>query len=499
MSDTRYGLSTDQAAQSFVPAHTDLPHSGGVPALNAADAFVESLGRVVFYWAYPGVDTFGRTNMWTIMDGQRGTMLGILPAGPKNHTGGMADYMGPAQRWVVTPNNDTIYGAGFADLTTEAVVLQTPTNTPEGHYWTIQVTDVMTNVWHQLGSASATPPGKYLLVGPSWDGQLPDGFLDVLRVPTNVAGVFPRSFAARSESSKQQAREVLDQIGMYPLSEDEPGPHDFAYSKYADHAVFPAGVTAEMIAANPEASRPDWVKPHSFWADLDAMLAFNPQLADADTALADQARALVELHRTDERARAILDRVALNAYTELHSLATYTHAGLDAGNGWRRQPDGGLWGSDFYGRAIAAVIYIFVNDFHEAVYFTRGTDDAGLPLSGGNAYTMTFAADALPPIDRSRGGFWSLTMYNGDIFMLADSPNGRVNIGTVNLDADELTFNDDGTLTLHLGAHEPTEPAAKANWLPAPDGPFCMALRTYVPETSVLDGTYRFPDVVRTT
>jgi hypothetical protein len=39
------------------------------------------------------------------------------------------------------------------------------------------------------------------------------------------------------------------------------------YDKYGSHAVFPPGVTAEMIAANPEASRPDWVKPPTFWTD----------------------------------------------------------------------------------------------------------------------------------------------------------------------------------------------------------------------------------------
>jgi hypothetical protein len=99
-------------------------------------------------------------------------------------------------------------------------------------------------------------------------------------MPTNVAGVFPHSFAARSEQSKAQARAVLNQLGMYPLSEDQPGQRDFEYDKYATHAVFPPGVTAEMIAANPEASRPDWVKPRTFWDDLGAMLDFNPHLPD---------------------------------------------------------------------------------------------------------------------------------------------------------------------------------------------------------------------------
>jgi hypothetical protein len=490
------GLSAEQAAQSFVPAHPDLPHAAGVAAQTGSESYVEALARVVFYWAYPGVDAFGRTNMWQIMAGQRGTMLGILPAGPKNHTGGLGDYMSPSQRWVVTPNSDTIYGAGFADLTSEPVVIQTPTDSPEGHYWTIQIVDVLANVCHQLGSASQTPGGKFLLAGPNWDGEKPGGFLDVLRMPTNVAGVFPRSFAARSEQSKAQARAVLNQLGMYPLAEDKPGPHAFEYNKYATHAVFPPGVTAEMIAANPEASRPDWVKPRTFWDDLGAMLDFNPQLGPDDTAIGAQARALVALHRANEHYRPILDRVALSAYADLHSAATYTQAGIDAGNGWRRQPDGGLWGSDWYGRAIAAVIYIFVNDYHEAVYLTRGTDGDDQLLNGREHYTMTFDQNALPPVDRSRGGFWSLTMYNKDIFMIADSPNGRVNLGTVNLDANDLVFAD-GKLTLHLSHDEPADLAAKANWLPAPADQFCLVIRAYVPDESILNDTYQFPDVIR--
>jgi hypothetical protein len=491
------GLSSEEVAQSFVPAHPNLPHAGGVAAQVGSEAYVEALARVVFYWAYPGVDTFGRTNMWQIMGGQRGSMLGILPGGAKNHTGGMRDYMGPSQRWVVTPNNDTIYGAGFADLTDEAVVVQTPTDSPDGHYWTIQITDVLTNVWHQLGSASQTPGGKYLLVGPTWDGVRPDGFLDVLRMPTNVAGVFPRSFAARTEESKTRARAVLDQLGMYPLSEDQPGRRSFEYEKYATHAVFPPGVTAEMIAANPDASRPDWVKPHTFWDDPAAMLDFNPQLGPDDAAMGDQARALVALHRGNGCYRSILDRAALSAYVGLRDVANYAQAGLDAGNGWRRQPNGGVWGSDWYGRAVAAVIYIFVNDYHEALYFTRGTDSNGELLNGRERYTMTFDQDALPPVDRSRGGFWSLTMYSKDIFMLGDAPNGRVNIGTVNLDANDLRLVD-GKLTLHLSHDEPADPDARANWLPAPDDQFCLIVRAYVPTQSLLDSTYQLPDVIRT-
>ena len=111
------------------------------------------------------------------------------------------------------------------------------------------------------------------------------------------------------------------------------------------------------------------------------------------------------------------------------------------------------------------MIYIFVNDYHEALYFIRGTDARNALLYGRYRYTMTFPPGALPPVDGEKGGFWSLTMYDQDYFMPADSPNGRHNIGTMNLDANELTFARDGSLTLHLSHEPPTDQAAHANWL----------------------------------
>ena len=114
--------------------------------------------------------------------------------------------MPPAQRMVVTPNNDTFYGAGFADLGAEPAVIQTPVDAPKGHYWTIQIVDVFTNVIHQLGSASATPGGKFLLVGPDWKGQKPDGFVDVLRMPTNYGGRFPPQLRGAHAGSQGQGR-----------------------------------------------------------------------------------------------------------------------------------------------------------------------------------------------------------------------------------------------------------------------------------------------------
>jgi hypothetical protein len=210
--------------------------------------------------------------------------------------------------------------------------------------------------------------------------------------------------------------------------------------------------------------------------------------------MAEQARSLVALHGSDPAWAAVLDKAALEADASLHTSARYEQVGVDAGNGWQRQENGGLWGTDWFGRAQAAVVYILVNDHHEAVYLIRGTADQGTLLDGRHDYAMTFPKDALPPVDRSRGGFWSLTMYDKDYFMLPDSPNGRTNIGTVNLDAMELEFAGDGSLTIHIAHEEPADPVAKANWLPAPEGQFALIIRAYVPTEPILDGSYEFPE-----
>ncbi|HET9768330.1 MAG TPA: DUF1214 domain-containing protein, partial [Thermoanaerobaculia bacterium] len=177
--------------------------------------------------------------------------------------------------------------------------------------------------------------------------------------------------------------------------------------------------------------------------------------------------------------------------------ARYHQTGVDVGNGWQRQENGGVWGTDWFGRAQAAVIYIYVNDYHEAIYFVRGTDGKGALLHGRYRYTMTFPKGALPPVDRSCGGFWSLSMYDKDYYMLPRTPNGRTNVGTVYLDADELKFAADGSLTIHLSHEQPEGAEARQNWLPAPDDQFALIVRTYVPTQPLLDGSYRLPDVVR--
>jgi hypothetical protein len=288
-------------------------------------------------------------------------------------------------------------------------------------------------------------------------------------------------------------------MGVYPLSKNEKGRKTFDCETYTKNAVYAGGITAEMIAADPDVARTQWVVPSRFWRDLEKVLTNNPTVAPDDAAMAEQAKTLVALGKSDSKWQALLDEAVVDADVSLHAGAKYEQVGVDVGNGWQRQDNGGLWGSDWFGRAQAAVVYILVNDYHEAIYLIRGTDSKGALLDSKHTYTMTFPKDALPPVDRSKGGFWSLTMYDKDYFMLPKPANGRTNLGTVSLEANELKFAEDGSLTIAMSRDAPTDATAKANWLPAPDGQFALIVRAYVPTKAILDGSYKLPNVERTT
>jgi hypothetical protein len=54
----------------------------------------------------------------------------------------------------------------------------------------------------------------------------------------------------------------------------------------------------------------------------------------------------------------------------------------------------------------------------------------------------------------------------------------------------------DGSLTVCI-QHEALEGEKRANWIPAPAGPFFMAGRRNGPEASLIDGSYKIPECKR--
>lgn len=89
----------------------------------------------------------------------------------------------------------------------------------------------------------------------------------------------------------------------------------------------------------------------------------------------------------------------------------------------------------------------------------------------------------VPPVPVD--GFWSVSVYDaGGFFAVNDRNSYTVNNLTAQADAD-------GTVTVHLGDWEPGTP----NCIPLPEG-WNYAVRLYRPRAEILDGSWRFPDVV---
>jgi hypothetical protein len=132
---------------------------------------------------------------------------------------------------------------------------------------------------------------------------------------------------------------------------------------------------------------------------------------------------------------------------------------------------------------------IFVNTPEETTYFYQDLDEHGDRLDGSRSYSVTFPADGLPPVR----GFWSLTLYNEHHFFHPNELN-RYSLGTKNKNLHRAA---DGSLTLTASAAPPADEKLRANWLPAPAGPFALYLRAYWPEQPILDGAWTPPPVTR--
>jgi len=132
---------------------------------------------------------------------------------------------------------------------------------------------------------------------------------------------------------------------------------------------------------------------------------------------------------------------------------------------------------------------ILVNSPNETKYFYQDLDANGARLNSGNRYTVTFDAGQVPPVN----GFWSLSIYNEHHFFVKNSIN-RFSVGTKNKD---LKFAADGSLTIYVQAEAPSDPAQRANWLPAPGGDFSLYVRAYWPKAEITEGSWTPPAVRR--
>jgi hypothetical protein len=90
----------------------------------------------------------------------------------------------------VTPNVNTVYGFGFLDLAQEPYVITAPDS--DGRYYMIEIVDMWDNAFaYAAGKEVGYKGGKYALVGPGWQGELPAG-VKRIDAPTRWVEFQPR-------------------------------------------------------------------------------------------------------------------------------------------------------------------------------------------------------------------------------------------------------------------------------------------------------------------
>jgi len=380
----------------------------------------------------------------------------------------------PADTTIQTPNSDTPYSFVGMDLRAEPLVLTVPPIAQE-RYFSIQLIDAYTHNFAYIGSrATGNEGGSSLIAGPHWQGETPPGVQHVMRSETAFvfAGYRTQLF---NPGDLDNVKKVQAGYKAQPLSAflGQPAP------QAAPAIDFLTPLTPETQKTSPQ-----------FFTILNFILAFCPTHPSEQALMTRFARIGVgaglpfDASTLAPEVQAAIDQGMADAWQEFAALQQR----IDA----KDVTSGDLFGTreflqnNYLYRMAAAILGIYGNSKQEAMYPIYSVDADGQKLDGTKRYAVRFGPGQLPPVH----AFWSLTMYALPSSLLVANPLNRYLLNSPMLP--QFTRDADGGLTL-LIQHDSPGQDKEANWLPAPQGPFFMAMRLYWPKDEALDGTWTAP------
>jgi len=405
--------------------------------------------------------------------------LPIQMAAPVNQFAHVPSFPDPAFKNVVSPNADTLYSVAWLDVSKEPIVLHVP-NT-NGRYYLMPMLDAWTNVFASPGKrTTGTGEGNFAVVGPGWQGTLPDGVKEI-KAPTAMVWIIGRT-QTNGKPDYEAVHAIQRQYTLTPLSsfgKPYTPPSDVSVDPKVDMKTPPVKQVEEMDLA-------------TFFGSITRLMKDNPP-ASADAPLVERLASIgvvpgkeFNIGTLDSATKKGLERAFVAARQKNMSPATGSSGPTE--NGWQVHRTGmGSYGTDYPRRAFIALVGLGANLPQDAIYPMTKVDGDGNPLTGANRYVIHFDKGQTPPAN----AFWSVTMYDMQQFFVAN-PIDRYAIG----DRDKLKFNEDGSLDLFI-QHVSPGPEREPNWLPAPEGEFNLIMRLYWPKESMLDGSCKIPPVSR--
>ncbi len=314
-----------------------------------------------------------------------------------------------------------------------------------------------------------------LILPPGYTQPVAGRFTRIIRAPTPAIALFQRIYI-RDSSELALVQGIQDRIKLAPLAKWRS--EDSAFPKF-DAPEYKSATPVRMIS-----------DPMRYFEIVSAHTCRNRPPSDYAALANTLTRAGIgpcgKLPEEPAFRRAISDGAAdaqafLNARISTPPMR----------NGWQvPDPNTGKASTDYTGRAVVQLTQVASFSPEEAMYFVGRMDSDGKPFDGRNAYTLTFAGNALPPIDPR--AFWSLTLYDAKDNLLSANLLNRYVLRPA---SPGLTFEKDGSLSLTVANVKP-DGVPQGNWLPAPDGPFIVVLRTYLPQAKLRSGDWFPPALV---
>ena len=421
----------------------------------------------------------------------------------------------------LTANCDTVYFWSFIDLTSGPMVMDVPAP-PSGILGTID------DMWFRWVTDFGLPGpdrgqgGRYLLVGPGYEGPLPEGGFHVSHARTTRVCVIGRAFMVDNDPAPA-AEAVRSGFRIYPYT---PGASGTAVASFLGGRAPLAGVTAPgettFVDAVDLAMNTLPPNDYSYWETIHELVQQEPAGAGDPEILGQLAAVGIrkgQPFEPDERMRAILDEAAAvgNATARTLFIAPRDSEGMAyyPGSAWvnmlfvggyefmtpppeitadgvRQSPSDGA-------RKLNARINFFhgVTGITPAMcmrltgigsqYVMASCDANGEFLEGDRNYRVNLPAD----IPESR--FWSMIAYDNQTRSMLQSEQLMPRVGS---QSGTVEQNADGSTDIYFG---PEAPAGKEhNWIQTVPGKGWFAiLRLYNPLQPFFDKSWRPSEIER--
>jgi hypothetical protein len=440
-----------------------------VPATAASADDLRAIAKEAFIYGFPMVDHYRIQHDYF-----------VNPASPErkaawNTLANIPRVFTPADKSIQTPNSDTPYSMLGLDLRAEPIVISVPPITG-GRYFSIQFIDLYTHNFAYAGSrTTGNDGGSFLVAGPGWAGETPPGVQQVIQAETSLVFALFRT-QLFNPADLDQVKAIQAQYKVQPLS------------AFLGKPAAPAAPAIDFTAPLTPAQQ---LESPEFFRVLNFVLQFAPTHPSEIELMARFARIGVGAGKPfDPAALAPEVRAAVVAGIQdaVQAQADFVRTDVQTG----KATSGMVFGTreylanNYMLRMTGAALGIYGNSQDEAIYPVYRTDAQGAALDGSHRYRLRFAPGQLPPVN----AFWSMTMYELPSSLLVENPINRYLINSPMLA--DMVKDPDGGLTVYFQNASPGADK-EANWLPAPKGPFWVAMRLYWPKAEALDGRWTAP------